>query len=46
MTVVNIFLASSLEDLKEDREALGNYVRKLNDIYMERDVYFRLFECE
>ncbi len=46
MTIVNIFLASSLEDLKDDREALGNYIRKLNDIYMERDVYFRLFECE
>ncbi len=46
MTQINIFLASSLEDLREDREALGNYVRKLNDIYLDRDVYFNLFECE
>ena len=46
ITNVNIFLASSLNDLHEDRLALGDYVRKLNDIYMERGVYFRLFICE
>lgn len=46
MTNINIFLASSLEELAEDREALGNYIRKLNDIYMDRGIYFRLYECE
>ena len=46
MTDVNIFLASSLDDLAGDREKIGNYIRKLNDIYLDRGVYFRLFECE
>ena len=46
ITYVNIFLASSLNDLHEDRLALGDYVRKLNDIYIERGVFFRLFICE
>lgn len=46
MTYVNIFLASSLEDLAGDREALGNYIRTLNDIYTKREIYFHLYECE
>lgn len=46
MVFVNIFLASSITELHDDRLALGDYVRKLNDIYMERGVYFRLFLCE
>lgn len=46
ITYVNIFLASSIDELHEDRLAIGDYVRKLNDIYMERGVYFRLFMCE
>lgn len=46
MTTIHIFLGSSLEELRLDREALGNYVRKLNDIYMDRGVYIRLYECE
>ena len=45
MTKIRIFLASSL-DMREERLALGNYIRKLNDIYMERGVYFQLFMCE
>ena len=46
MTMIHIFLGSSLEELRLDREALGNYVRKLNDIYMDRGVYIKLYECE
>ncbi len=46
MTFINIFLASSVVELKDDRLAIGDYIRKLNDIYMERNVYFRLFLCE
>ena len=46
MTTIHIFLGSSLEELRLDREALGNYVRQLNDIYMDRGVYIKLYECE
>ena len=46
MTTIHIFLGSSLGELRLDREEMGNYVRKLNDIYRERDVYIKLYECE
>ena len=45
MKEINIFLASSIDDLKYDRQEIGNFIRKLNDIYMP-DIYFRLFMCE
>ena len=46
MTTIHIFLGSSLDELRLDREEMGNYVRKLNDIYRDRDVYIKLYECE
>ncbi len=46
MTTIHIFLGSSLDELHLDREEMGNYVRKLNDIYRDRDVYIKLYECE
>ena len=46
MTTIHIFLGSSLDELRLDREEMGNYIRKLNDIYRERDVYIKLYECE
>ena len=46
MTTIHIFLGSSLSELHENRMEIGNYVRKLNDIYRDRDVYIKLYECE
>lgn len=46
MTTIHIFLGSSLGELHLDRMEIGNYVRKLNDIYRDRDVYIKLYECE
>ena len=46
MTTIHIFLGSSLGELHENRMEIGNYVRKLNDIYRDRDVYIKLYECE
>ncbi len=46
MTTIHIFLGSSLDELHENRMEIGNYVRKLNDIYRDRDVYIKLYECE
>ena len=46
MTTIHIFLGSSLDELHLDRMEMGNYVRKLNDIYRDRGVYIKLYECE
>ena len=46
MTTIHIFLGSSLDELHENRMEIGNYVRKLNDIYRDRGVYIKLYECE
>lgn len=50
--IINIFLASSLEDASEtnnlriDRLEISDFIRSLNDRYLNRSVYFRLFRCE
>ena len=46
MTTIHIFLGSSLDELRLDREEMGNYVQKLNDVYIDRGVYIKLYECE
>ncbi|MBQ9082957.1 MAG: tetratricopeptide repeat protein [Clostridia bacterium] len=43
MKFINLFIASSAEDLREDRLVLGNFIRALNDKYVKSDIYFRLF---
>ena len=42
MTKIHIFLGSSLDELHLDSETMGNYVRKLNDIYMDHDIWIQL----
>ena len=46
MKKVKIFLASSIEDLREDRIAIGDYFRQLNEIYIDLGVHFSLVKCE
>lgn len=46
MQCINIFLASSINDLHDERLELGNYIRILNDLYQDKEVYFRLHMCE
>lgn len=46
MTIINLFLASSMEDLQMDRREIGDFIRSLNDRYLDRELYFRLFICE
>ncbi|MCC8160407.1 MAG: tetratricopeptide repeat protein, partial [Oscillospiraceae bacterium] len=46
MKKIKLFLASSIEDLNFDRIAMGDFVRQLNDIYIDRDIYFSLIRCE
>ena len=46
MKKIKIFLASSITDLKYDRLEIGDFIRQLNDAYIDRDVYFSLIKCE
>jgi len=46
MKKVKIFLASSIEDLKEDRLHVGDFFRQLNEIYFDSGVHFSLIKCE
>ena len=46
MKKIKIFLASSISDLKIDRLEIGDFIRQLNDLYIERDLYFSLVKCE
>ena len=43
---IHIFLASSITDLKNDREAIGNFINTLNNIYNSQDLYIHLHKCE
>ncbi len=44
--IVKLFLASSITDLKEDRLYLGDFFNTLNNIYENRDLFFKLIKCE
>ena len=46
MKYIDIFLASSIDELHEARLELGNYVRELNDRFVGHEIYFRLHMCE
>lgn len=44
--VVNIFLASSITDLHEDRIAIGEFINQLNKIYRSQDIFIDLHKCD
>lgn len=48
MSDIKIFLASSIVELIHDRDAIGNYIRRVNDALRDHgsDLYVRLFLCE
>lgn len=43
---IHIFLASSITDLSRDREAIGNFINSLNNIYNEQNLFIHLHKCE
>ncbi len=43
---IHIFLASSITDLSIDREAIGNFINTLNNIYNIQDLFIHLHKCE
>lgn len=46
MKFIKIFLASSIIEFKHEREEFGTFIRRLNNIYAKRDIYFELVVCE
>lgn len=44
--IIHMFLASSITDMKDDREAIGNFIRQMNNIYYSQDLYIHLHMCE
>ena len=43
---IRVFLASSITEFSQERMLLGDFVRMLNDILVERDVYIQLGKSE
>ena len=46
MKKIKIFLASSITDLREDRLQVGDFMRQLNDLYLDSGIHFSLVKCE
>ena len=46
MQYINIFLASSIVEFDYERQAIGNFIRSLNDMYSPKGIYFKLHMCE
>ena len=46
MKKIKIFLASSITDLSEDRLQVGDFIRQLNDLYLDSGIHFSLVKCE
>jgi hypothetical protein len=43
---LKIFLASSIKEFAEERMSLKDFVRKMNDILVDHNIYLRMFICE
>lgn len=43
---IHLFLASSITDLDKDREAIGNFINTLNNIYNDQNLFIHLHKCE
>ena len=46
MKVINIFIASSIEEFEKERIFIGDYVRRLNELSSAKGYMVRLFLCE
>ena len=42
MKEIKIFLASSIDEFKYERMALGDFIRKVTDQTIEQDIYLKL----
>ena len=46
MQYIKLFVATSIRNFEEGFNELGDYIRTLNDLYVRRDVYFKLVLCD
>lgn len=46
MKTIKVFLASSIDELRKDRAAVGDFFRLLDDGYIEYGIHFNLVKCE
>lgn len=46
MSSYQIFLASSINEFKQYRNDIGNFIREVNDVLVDYDMRIKLFECE
>ena len=46
MLTIKIFLASSITEFASQRKELEAFITSLNNIYVERGIYFKLIVCE
>lgn len=46
MKIINIFIASSIEEFEKERIFIGDYVRRLNEVSSDKGYMIRLFLCE
>lgn len=43
---INIFLASSINEFKNERNEIGDFIRRIQDILIEYDIFLKLIVCE
>lgn len=43
---IHMFLASSITDMKDDRQAIGDFINTLNNIYNNQNLFIHLHKCE
>ena len=46
MQKYQIFLASSINEFKDERNEIGDLIRKIQDILIDYEIKIKLFECE
>ena len=46
MKTIKIFLASSINEFKNERNEIGDLVRKIQDKLIDENIRIKLFECE
>lgn len=46
MSNYQIFLASSINEFKDHRNEIGDFIRKIQDVLVDYDIKIKLFECE
>ena len=44
--IISFFLASSITEIHDDRIAVGDFINQLNNIYVSKGVYIKLYKCE